>query len=95
MKLIDDEPDEHPRCYHLVHWKLKDLTPYPTSFPLEARWEGAKYDERLTIVNDIICKAYTRRLTCGRLVAEGIALFGKTGSVAGSLTVLMTSKVKQ
>ena len=82
VKCSDDDPDDMPKYYHLIHFKIKDVTNSNATFPLRSVWKGGQWHSSLVTKNDITCKvSFIRQEEAQQLKARGTVFFGREGPI--------------
>ena len=72
--------DATPQWYHLIHFRLKDISRPRVPFTQKFRWKGADFDKNLVSITDIICTVSGGgQLDRGRAVVEGSRQYGLAG----------------
>ena len=81
VKMLDFNRLEEPKCYHLVHYLIRNILNPSRLPPSRAFWNGACFDIRLVSRNDIVCTAnasWNPELKCNEV--DGSIHWGLAGT---------------
>ena len=81
VKRGDQHHLEEPSCFHLVHYRIRNVITSCSPFPARYSWQGAVWKTNWLSKNDIVCKAYSSwnpTLECS--VVHGSIQVGLTGT---------------